>query len=72
MGGGRIEVRVATRGDGGTKGVTTRTGRDEQLYHSVWHDGRRGPVIPWAPPRPRERRDGEAGERLIRQQLLGH
>ena len=49
---GRVEAGVATRDDGGAKGVTTRTGRDEQLYHSVWHNGRRGPVIPRAPPCP--------------------
>ena len=68
MGSGRIEVRVATRDGGGAKGVTTFTGRDKQLHHSVRYGGRWGPpVLPRTPPRTRERRDSEAGEWLIRQ-----
>ena len=68
MGGGRIEVRVATRDDGGAKGVTTFTARDKQLHHFMRYGGRWGPpVVPRTPPRTRERRDSEAGEWLIRQ-----
>ena len=68
MGSGRIEVRVATRDDGGAKGVTTFTGRDKQLHHSVRYGGRWGPpVLPRTPPRTREWGDSEAGEWLIRQ-----
>ena len=68
MGSGRIEVRVATRDDGGAKGVTTFAGRDKQLHHSVRYGGRWGPpVLPRTPPRTREWGDSEAGEWLIRQ-----
>ena len=68
MGGGRIEVRVAIRDDGGAKGVTTFTARDKQLHHFMRYGGRWGPpVVPRTPPRTREWRDSEAGEWLIRQ-----
>ena len=71
MGSGRIEVRVATRDDGGAKGVTIRTGCNKQLHHVVWQSSGRGPTVSRAPPRTRKRRDGEADERLIWQQQLG-
>ena len=68
MGCCRVEVRVATRDDGGAKGVTTFTGRDKQLHHSVRYGGRWGPpVLPRTPPRTREWGDSEAGEWPIRQ-----
>ena len=67
MGGGRIEV--ATRDDGGAKGVTTFTARDKQLHHFMRYGGRWGPpVVPRTPAaHAREWRDSEAGEWLIRQ-----
>ena len=70
MGSGGVEVRVATRDNDGAKGVTVTTGRNKQLHHRRWHSRRWGPVLTRAPPCTCKQRDGEAGERLIRQQLL--
>ena len=70
MGSGGVEVRVATRDNSGAKGVTVTTGRNKQLHHRRWHSCRWGPVLTRAPPCTCKQRDGEAGERLIRQQLL--
>ena len=61
MGSGGVEVRVATRDNGGAKSVTITTGRNEQLHHRLWHGGRRGPVLSRAPPCTCEQRDSEAG-----------
>ena len=61
MNGGCIEVSVATRDDGGAKGVTICTGRDKQLHHVVWQSSRWRQVTTWAPTRTRERRGGEVG-----------
>ena len=69
--GGGVKVRVATRDDSGAEGVTTLTGCDKQLHHVAWQSGGRGPIVSRAPPRTRKRRNGEADERLIRQQPLG-
>jgi len=70
MGSGGVEVCVATRDNGGAKGVTITTGCNKQLHYRLRHGRRRGPVLTWAPPCTCKQRDGEAGERLIRQQLL--
>ena len=61
MDGGCIEVSVATRDDGGAKGVTICTGRDKQLHHVMRQSSRWRQVSTWAPPRARERRGGEVG-----------
>ena len=41
MGSGGVEVRVATRDNGGAKGVTVTTGRNKQLHHRRGLLGRR-------------------------------
>ena len=57
--------------DSGAKGVTILTGCNKQLHHVVWQSSGRGPIVSRTPPRMCKRRNGEADERLIWQQLLG-